>query len=204
MRGVREGNLDGLRKRISTLFLQYIKTPTFNPEAAKLLKVHTKFTHKNFRVQFHFFDEHNDEKKLVTLVTQKRYLFCFYTQGWLNKENYVLHSVCPFPLRCLKIPQPSARTSTSAPAATSTCLLPSLLCPPTPGLSASATNVRRSTTMLEPGRTTARTLTCSRCCDDPKRDTGMDPGLHSSYRLDLDRFFSILMITRFPLYEKFC
>jgi hypothetical protein len=32
-------NLDGLRKRISTLFLQYIKTPTFNPEAAKLLKV---------------------------------------------------------------------------------------------------------------------------------------------------------------------
>lgn len=39
MRGVREGNLDGLRKRISTLFLQYIKTPTFNPEAAKLLKV---------------------------------------------------------------------------------------------------------------------------------------------------------------------
>lgn len=39
MRGVRETNLDGLRKRISTLFLQYIKTPTFNPEAAKLLKV---------------------------------------------------------------------------------------------------------------------------------------------------------------------
>lgn len=96
MRGVREGNLDGLRKRISTLFLQYIKTPTFNPEAAKLLKVHLKFTHKNFRVQFDFFDEHNDEKKLVTLVTQKRNLFCFYTQGWLNKENYVLHSVCAF------------------------------------------------------------------------------------------------------------
>jgi hypothetical protein len=39
MRGVREPNLDGLRKRISTLFLQYIKTPTFNPEAARLLKV---------------------------------------------------------------------------------------------------------------------------------------------------------------------
>ncbi|XP_071961222.1 IQ motif and ubiquitin-like domain-containing protein [Antedon mediterranea] len=39
MRGVKEGNLDGLRKRISTLFLQYIKTPTFNPEAARLLKV---------------------------------------------------------------------------------------------------------------------------------------------------------------------
>jgi hypothetical protein len=39
MRGVKESNLDGLRKRISTLFLQYIKTPTFNPEAARLLKV---------------------------------------------------------------------------------------------------------------------------------------------------------------------
>ena len=39
MRGVKETNLDGLRRRISTLFLQYIKTPTFNPEAARLLKV---------------------------------------------------------------------------------------------------------------------------------------------------------------------
>jgi len=39
MRGVKESNLDGLRKRISTLFLQYIKTPMFNPEAARLLKV---------------------------------------------------------------------------------------------------------------------------------------------------------------------
>ena len=41
MRGVKETNLDGLRRRISTLFLQYIKTPTFNPEAAQLLKVCT-------------------------------------------------------------------------------------------------------------------------------------------------------------------
>ncbi|XP_067933394.1 IQ motif and ubiquitin-like domain-containing protein, partial [Watersipora subatra] len=39
MRGIRDANLEGLRKRISTLFLQYIKTPTFNPEAARLLKV---------------------------------------------------------------------------------------------------------------------------------------------------------------------
>ncbi|KAM6972939.1 IQ motif and ubiquitin-like domain-containing protein [Aplochiton taeniatus] len=39
MRGVKEASLEGLRKRISTLFLQYIKTPTFNPEVAKLLKV---------------------------------------------------------------------------------------------------------------------------------------------------------------------
>lgn len=39
MRGVKESNLDGLRKRISTLFLQYCKTPVFNPEIARLLKV---------------------------------------------------------------------------------------------------------------------------------------------------------------------
>ncbi|XP_040267691.1 IQ and ubiquitin-like domain-containing protein [Bufo bufo] len=39
MRGVQNCNLEGLRKRISTLFLQYIKTPTFNPEIARLLRV---------------------------------------------------------------------------------------------------------------------------------------------------------------------
>uniref|UniRef100_A0A6I8RBR8 IQ motif and ubiquitin domain-containing n=1 Tax=Xenopus tropicalis TaxID=8364 RepID=A0A6I8RBR8_XENTR len=39
MRGVQNSNLEGLRKRISTLFLQYIKIPTFNPEVARLLKV---------------------------------------------------------------------------------------------------------------------------------------------------------------------
>uniref|UniRef100_A0AAQ4RE81 IQ motif and ubiquitin domain containing n=1 Tax=Gasterosteus aculeatus aculeatus TaxID=481459 RepID=A0AAQ4RE81_GASAC len=37
-RGVKAASLEGLRKRISTLFLQYIKTPAFNPEVAKLLK----------------------------------------------------------------------------------------------------------------------------------------------------------------------
>ncbi|XP_070828220.1 IQ motif and ubiquitin-like domain-containing protein isoform X2 [Chaetodon trifascialis] len=38
-RGVKAASLEGLRKRISTLFLQYIKTPAFNPEVARLLKV---------------------------------------------------------------------------------------------------------------------------------------------------------------------
>lgn len=38
-RGVKAASLEGLRKRISTLFLQYIKTPAFNPEVAKLLRV---------------------------------------------------------------------------------------------------------------------------------------------------------------------
>ncbi|XP_074124213.1 IQ motif and ubiquitin-like domain-containing protein isoform X2 [Sminthopsis crassicaudata] len=39
MRGVKSANLEGLRKRIATLFLQYIKTPLFNPEVARHLKV---------------------------------------------------------------------------------------------------------------------------------------------------------------------
>ncbi|NWV48382.1 IQUB protein, partial [Daphoenositta chrysoptera] len=38
-REVKECNLEGLRKRICTLFLQYIKIPEFNPEVAGLLKV---------------------------------------------------------------------------------------------------------------------------------------------------------------------
>ncbi|XP_060633734.2 IQ motif and ubiquitin-like domain-containing protein [Anolis sagrei] len=39
MRKVKDYNLEGLRQRICTLFLQYIKTPFFNPEVARLLKV---------------------------------------------------------------------------------------------------------------------------------------------------------------------
>lgn len=38
-REVKECNLEGLRKRICTLFLQYIKIPKFNPEVARILKV---------------------------------------------------------------------------------------------------------------------------------------------------------------------
>eukprot|EP00794_Sanderia_malayensis_P007339 gene7339-8159_t len=39
MRGVKESNLEGLRQRISTLYIQFCKIPLFNPEAARLLKV---------------------------------------------------------------------------------------------------------------------------------------------------------------------
>ncbi|KAM9078082.1 IQ motif and ubiquitin-like domain-containing protein isoform 3-T4 [Megaptera novaeangliae] len=39
MRGVKHENLEGLRKRIATLFFHYIKTPLFNPEVARHLKV---------------------------------------------------------------------------------------------------------------------------------------------------------------------
>ncbi|KAM9376262.1 IQ motif and ubiquitin-like domain-containing protein [Pholidichthys leucotaenia] len=38
-RNVRWDHLEGLRRRISTLFLQYIKTPQFNPQVSKMLKV---------------------------------------------------------------------------------------------------------------------------------------------------------------------
>ncbi|XP_057589159.1 IQ and ubiquitin-like domain-containing protein [Hippopotamus amphibius kiboko] len=39
MRGVKHENLEGLRKRIATLFFHYIKTPLFNPEVVRHLKV---------------------------------------------------------------------------------------------------------------------------------------------------------------------
>nr|XP_021330251.1 IQ and ubiquitin-like domain-containing protein isoform X1 [Danio rerio] len=39
MRGMKKSNLEGLRKRISTLFLQYIKTPEFNPQVSRHLRV---------------------------------------------------------------------------------------------------------------------------------------------------------------------
>ncbi|XP_076469096.1 IQ motif and ubiquitin-like domain-containing protein [Babylonia areolata] len=39
IRNVKDDHLFGLRKRISTLFLQYIKTPAFNPEAANFIRV---------------------------------------------------------------------------------------------------------------------------------------------------------------------
>ena len=38
-RGRPEASLDGLRKRILNLFLQFIETPEFNPEAAHFQKV---------------------------------------------------------------------------------------------------------------------------------------------------------------------
>jgi hypothetical protein len=39
MRGIKEESLVGLRKRITSLFLQYVKTPQFNPAVSKHLKV---------------------------------------------------------------------------------------------------------------------------------------------------------------------
>ncbi|CAF3144279.1 unnamed protein product [Rotaria sp. Silwood2] len=42
MRGTKEENLSGLRQRISTLFLQYIKTPTFNPGGVPKVTVQKK------------------------------------------------------------------------------------------------------------------------------------------------------------------
>ena len=38
-RGRNEASLEGLRRRLSNLFLQFIETPEFNPEAARFQKV---------------------------------------------------------------------------------------------------------------------------------------------------------------------
>ena len=39
VRGMADPSLKGLRKRTATLFFQYCKTPLFNPEAARHIKV---------------------------------------------------------------------------------------------------------------------------------------------------------------------
>jgi len=38
-RGRPESSLEGLRKRLCNLFLQFIETPEFNPEAARFQKI---------------------------------------------------------------------------------------------------------------------------------------------------------------------
>lgn len=41
-RGRKAGSMEGLRKRISTLFLQFIENPMFNPEAANFFNLGVK------------------------------------------------------------------------------------------------------------------------------------------------------------------
>ena len=41
-RGRKAGSMEGLRKRISTLFLQFIENPMFNPEAANFFNLAVK------------------------------------------------------------------------------------------------------------------------------------------------------------------
>mgnify|MGYP004235850317 FL=1 len=43
-RGRGEASLSGLRKRLANLFLQFIETPEFNPEAARFQKVPQELT----------------------------------------------------------------------------------------------------------------------------------------------------------------
>ena len=43
-RGRSETSLTGLRKRLANLFLQFIETPEFNPEAARFQKVPQELT----------------------------------------------------------------------------------------------------------------------------------------------------------------
>jgi len=69
MRGVSDKNLEGLRKRIATLFLQFCKNPAFNPEVAKHLKVPP------------------DHK-----VLKKNIFYCNSTQKYLHSSNYDLGS----------------------------------------------------------------------------------------------------------------
>lgn len=47
-RGRPENTLDGLRTRTANLFLQYIETPEFNPEAARFQKIPFEILLSNF------------------------------------------------------------------------------------------------------------------------------------------------------------
>jgi len=69
MRGVSDKNLEGLRQRIATLFLQFCKNPTFNPEIAKHLKVPAEPT-----------------------VLKKNIFYCNSTQKYLHSSNFDLGS----------------------------------------------------------------------------------------------------------------
>jgi len=51
-RGRPEGSLDGLRKRLANLFLQFIETPEFNPEAARFQKVPEELVQSALELNF--------------------------------------------------------------------------------------------------------------------------------------------------------
>ncbi|KAM8819549.1 IQ motif and ubiquitin-like domain-containing protein isoform 2-T3 [Rhynchonycteris naso] len=79
MRRVKDDNLEGLRKRIATLFLHYIKTPLFNPEVARHLKVPP------------------DPLKFF-----KKIYFCHSCQLYLPSTEFVVSSTTNYLNRCRK------------------------------------------------------------------------------------------------------
>lgn len=78
MRGVKDDNLEGLRKRITTLFFHYIKTPLFNPEVARHLKVLNFFLYSFL--------------KIVRCATVNGRIFkvCFNTLLGIHVEDYLI------------------------------------------------------------------------------------------------------------------
>jgi len=58
-RGRSEGSLEGLRLRLSNLFLQFIETPEFNPEAARFQKVPRELLQQTKAVIFELNDKTN-------------------------------------------------------------------------------------------------------------------------------------------------
>jgi hypothetical protein len=80
-RGRSVGTLGGLRQRLANLFLQFIETPDFNPEATRFLKVcrrHLKF----FQAGFSYITSHMDVCRCLRLVVMGE--GCFQRQcEWL-------------------------------------------------------------------------------------------------------------------------
>ncbi|XP_051807524.1 IQ and ubiquitin-like domain-containing protein isoform X2 [Acanthochromis polyacanthus] len=93
-RGVQTRNLEGLRKRICTLFLQYIKTQAFNPAVSKLLKAR-KESCLSVIVCLTLENEYHCVTRCLSQVPQnpselnKDVLLCRSCQRYLRSTNFI-------------------------------------------------------------------------------------------------------------------
>lgn len=78
MRGVKDDNLEGLRKRIVTLFFHYIKTPLFNAEVARHLKV------------LNFFPYHFLKILGCDIVNERLFKVCFNTLFGVHVQDHLI------------------------------------------------------------------------------------------------------------------
>ncbi|KAM5255741.1 IQ motif and ubiquitin-like domain-containing protein [Ctenodactylus gundi] len=99
MRGVKTENLEGLRKRIATLFLHYIKTPLFNPEVARHLKAPPDPL--KFYKKIHFCQScqlYLPSTEFSVLSTSRRIYRC---RHCVNLENEALRRESVLKFKCL-------------------------------------------------------------------------------------------------------
>jgi len=87
MRGTKEENLTGLRQRIATLFLQYIKTPTFNPGVVRHLRVN------NLHLPIIYFQKisiDNRFHKILLLLPNRKHSTVVVVNSIIHRQNSLL------------------------------------------------------------------------------------------------------------------